>query len=294
VRKLLMSLCVFMALATTLRGQTPIDLDNEVRRKCVAILRGGLLSDEFWPSMHAAEGLSVNGMGAEVVKVLEPKLPQESDDQRRCGLARELVRAGDLSKTKVLVEVLASKDPYGHVHACESLYKVFQVGDADALRRAMTQKEQPLLAIMAAAALARADEKPPLGVLRDYVRHEDAMIARTAAWVLARVGSAQDIPELRLSRQRFSDPLTLAYFEHAMAALGDSNAVVALVANLSHADPAVRTYACEFAPDAQAALGRDRLIELLNDSNLDIRIRAADALLRLSRPMDKQQSSVKE
>jgi sialidase-1 len=67
-----------------------------------------------------------------------------------------------------------------------------------------------------------------------------------------------------------------------------------LVANLSHADPAVRTYACEFAPDARAVLARDRLIDLLDDSTLDVRIRAADALLRLSRPVDKEQSAMKE
>jgi sialidase-1 len=275
-------------------AQVTIELDDEVRAKCLEILRGGLKGNEFWPAMHAAEGLSKNGLGAEVTTYLEPKLPQETDDQRRCGLARELVRAGDTSKTKIMVDILAGKDPHGHVHACESLYKVFQTGDAALLRQAMEKKDKPLLAIMAAAALARSGDAGALMVLRDYVRHEDAMIARTAAWVLARVGNAHDIPELRLSKQRFADPLTLAYFEHALAALGDSNAAVALVANLRHPDPAVRTYACEFAPDARAILARDRLIELLNDSTLDIRIRAADALLRLSRPVDKPRSAMKE
>jgi sialidase-1 len=158
----------------------------------------------------------------------------------------------------------------------------------------MKAKDKPLLVIMAAAALARGGEPEAFALLRDYVRHQDAMVARTAAWVLGRVGNAQDIPELRLSSRRFEDPLTVAYFEHAMAALGDANAVVALVANLRHSDPAVRTYACEFAPDARALLARDRLIELLDDSVQDIRIRAADALLRLSRPVDKERSAVKE
>jgi sialidase-1 len=270
-----------------LQAQT-ITLDAELQSRCQEILRGGLKSEEFWPSMHAAEGLSKNGFAPEVVKHLEPKLEPEKDAQHRCGLARELIRAGDTSKVSILVEVLASSDSYGHVHACESLYKVFQIGDPKLLRQAMASKDKPLLAIMAAAALSRTGDTAALSSLRDYVRHDDALVARTAAWVLGRVGNRQDIPELQLSGRRFMDPLTKAYFEHSIAALGDPNAVVALVANLKHADPAVRTYACEFAPDARAALGRDRLVELLDDPLLDIRIRAADALLRLSRPVDKK------
>ena len=261
-----------------------IELDDATRRECLTVLRSGLQSDEFWPAMHAAEGLSQAGLGSEVRSVLEPKLTVEIDAQRRCGLARELVRAGDLTKVKILVEVLTSKDPSGHIHACESLYKVFEIGDETRMRQAMAAKDKPIQAIMAAAALARRGDSSVLKILRDYVRHEEANIARTAAWALARVGSPQDIPELRSGSQRFNDPLTRAYFEHAMAALRDPNSVVALVANLNHPDAAVRTHACEFAADARAVLGRDRLIELLQDSILDVRIRAADALLRLSQP----------
>ncbi|HTN02138.1 MAG TPA: hypothetical protein VL132_09685, partial [Planctomycetaceae bacterium] len=58
------------------------------------VLRDGFKSDEFWPSMHAAEGLTVAGYGAEVRQALPARIPAETDDQRKCGLARELVRAG--------------------------------------------------------------------------------------------------------------------------------------------------------------------------------------------------------
>jgi len=36
----------------------PIKLSGKVREKCLTVLRDGLKSDEFWPSIHAAEGLT--------------------------------------------------------------------------------------------------------------------------------------------------------------------------------------------------------------------------------------------
>src|SRR5262249_54080582 len=123
-----------------------------------------------------------------------------------------------------------------------------------------------------------------LDVLRKLVRDDDSETARTAAWVIARVGDARDLPALRAGAGRFAEPLTRAYFEHALAALGDGEGRKALVGNLDHADPAVRVYAAEFAPDARALEARQALRTRLDDPVLDVRIRAAHALLQLARP----------
>ncbi len=262
-----------------------LELDEGLRGRCLAILREALGSKEFWPSMHAAEALTLAGCGNEVRAALGPKLPSESDDQRRCGLARELVRAGDLSFTRVLVEGLAKPDPYGHVHACESLFKVWQVGDGVSLRRALAASaENSKLEIMAAAALARWGNPEALAVLRRAVLAQDGETARTAAWVLARVGDRSDLASLRAGARRFDEPLTRAYFEHALAALGDTEGRTALVRNLAHVDPMVRVYAAEFAPEARAVDAKEALLRLLDDPVLDVRIRAAEALLELAKP----------
>src|SRR5262245_2944881 len=94
-----------------------IALSADLRERCVTILRAGLRGDEFWPAMHAAEGLTIAGHGDEVRAFLARKVDTETDDQRRCGLARELVRAGDLGSLHVLFDVLSSSDPHGHTHA---------------------------------------------------------------------------------------------------------------------------------------------------------------------------------
>lgn len=259
-----------------------LELSEATRERCLAVLREGLESAEFWPSMHAAEGLTRAGLGKLVRERLGPKVAGEADDQRRCGLARELVRAGDRSQVRVLMEVLAKADPYGHVHACESLFKVGQIGDGERLREAFEKTDQPKLAIMAAAALARWGHPRALGRIREFVTVEDGETARIAAWVLARTGDQSDLEALRAGLRRFTDPLTRAYFEHALAALGDEEGRAALVRNLSSEDPNVRVYAAEFAPEARVLGAKGALLRLLDDPVLDVRVRAAEALLLLA------------
>src|SRR5262249_34325650 len=89
--------CVWMATLRATGGEPSarLEIDEATRTRCVNVLRSGLGSDEFWPSMHAAEGLTSAGQGQDVRRALAPKLTTETDDQKRCGLARELVRAGE-------------------------------------------------------------------------------------------------------------------------------------------------------------------------------------------------------
>lgn len=265
-------------------GDEPIKLDPSTRDACLTVLRSGLASDEFWPAMHAAEALTLAARSDEVRHALAPRLATETDDQRRCGLARELVRAGDTSRVQIMVDILAAENPYGHVHACESLFKVHQVGDRRLLQQAMADSHAPKKRLMAAAALARSGHRDALTLIRRYLADDDPETARTAAWILARVGDAADLPTLRQGAQRFADPLTRAYFEHALAALGDAAGQAALVNNLSHSDGAVRVYACEFAPEARTLAAGQPLLRLLDDPVLDVRIRAAQALLQLAQP----------
>ena len=68
-----------------------ISLTPEEQARCLEVLRNGLRSSEFWPSMHAAEALTQSGHGKEVTELLPVRLQTTADDQQRCGLARELV-----------------------------------------------------------------------------------------------------------------------------------------------------------------------------------------------------------
>ena len=132
-----------------------LDLDEATHAQCLEVLREGLAAEDFWPSIHAAEALTLGGYGDEVIAALAPKLASETDDQRRCGLARELVRAGQRLQAHVMLQILAGDDPHGHVHAAESLYKVQEIGDGRAMRRRFERSEDLRLRVMAAGALGQ-------------------------------------------------------------------------------------------------------------------------------------------
>lgn len=264
----------------------PIALDATTRERCVAILREGMQGDDFWPAMHAAEGLTLGGYGAEVLVFLKDRLAHENDDQRRCGIAREIVRAGDKSKTQVMLDILASPDPHGHVHAAESLYKVVEIGDGAALRKAFSGTDDMRLKLMAAGALGRCGNPAAMSFLRESLDHDDLDVLQIAVWILGRIGDQTDIPHITAQLPRCDlpshDPLLKAYVNNSLAALGDAAGLAALAENLHHEDSAVRTYAATFAGDAWATSTRDSLIQLLDDDHADTSYRAAQSLLVLS------------
>jgi sialidase-1 len=197
-------------------------------------------------------------------------------------LARELVRAGDRDKAQVMLDILAGDDPYGHVHAAESLYKVDEIGDGKAMKRAAKQTDNMTLHLMSSAALARAGNKKAMKQLRERLSDTDPETRRIAAWILGRIGDASDIPQLRKNIESAPDPIARAYVEHSLASLGDPQGLRALVANLQDEDPAIRTYAATFAGDAKAVGVGPALIPLLDHENIDVRVRAAQSLLVLA------------
>ena len=271
----------FVSLLYPSRAERKMMLESEVVNECLEILWEGLKSDDFWPSMHAAEALTIEGFGNEVLVFLRPKLANENDDQRRCGLAREMVRAGDVLKSAVMLEILKSDDPHGHVHAAESLYKVGWVGSPEPLRSAFNETEDIRLKIMAAAALAKhMEDGEAYRFLRKHLADEsDPDLFRLTAWVLGRIGDESDILLIRLRLGDTDDPVHRAFLEHALAALGDSDGNEALLGNLKSEDPAICTYAAVFAGELSEVDAYTDLESLLNSEILDVRIRAAQAIL---------------
>ncbi len=273
----------FLSSAAVAHAAEPaLKIDASTRDRCLAVLRAGLHGEDFWPSIHAAEGLTLGGYGQEVRKFLEPKLKTEQDDQRRCGIARELVRAGDRKKSAVLLDILAGKDDRGHVHAAESLFKINEIGDGHSIRLGLATTENIRLRLMAAAALGRAGSPAAIEVLRETLPDKDPDIARLAGWVLGRIGDESDLTRLRKRLQTCDDKLARAFIEHSLAALGDEAGQQALRRNLTSDDGAVRTYAAVFAGDAGMTDVAPQLKRMLDDAEPDAAIRAAQTLLWLA------------
>lgn len=281
------ALLIVIWLAPVLAESPPaavVPLDAALRTQCLEVLRSALQGDEFWPAMHAAEALTLAGERAAVQAALQPRLPTEMDHQRRCGLARELARAGDRRQLSVLWMILQDEKSNGRVHAAESLYKLAEVGDGKLLRAAFAQQENPRLHLMAAAGLARAGNSNALAALRKNLASDDGEIRKLAAWALGLLGASQDIPAIQKAHAAGENLLAQSYFINALACLGDEAARAALGRNLSGEDAGIRTYAADFASYARCDEFRPRLIEMLQDANVDVRVRAAQALIALSLP----------
>ena len=285
------ALILFVFLAASGRAAASTPLEPALSERCLDVLREGLDSEEFWPSMHAAEALTLAGCGEEVLAALADR--HADDDQHRCGLAREAVRAGDRTKLPILLEILDKPGSNGHTHAAESLFKVCEVGDGTKLRAALAQDDDIPLKLMAAAALARCGHPRALEAPRAYVTDANADLRRIAVWILGQLGDEADIASIRAQLARESDPLVRAYFQHSLALLGDAEAREALGENLSSADAVIRTYAAAFAGHCRAAEFREGLVKLLDDPTLDVRIRAAQSLIALSLPPTNDRDVIK-
>jgi sialidase-1 len=268
--------------------QDPLPLAPEIRKRYLDTLRDAIKSDQFWPSMHAAEALTLAGARDEVVTALRNRLPMERDDQRRCGLARELVRAGDRSCLPILFDILGDAHSSGRVHAAESLYKLGESGDGKQLRAAFEQTENPQLRLMAAAALAKAGHADALTRLREQLRSGDRLVRNTAAFALARLGGEPDVDPLLSALDSETDALARGILASALANLGNARGREELGRNLNSADAAVQTVSAEFVGHARCFEYRAKLIWLLDDSSLDARVRAAQSLIALSLPATKR------
>src|SRR5262249_23405971 len=181
-------------------------------------------------------------------------------------------------------EILDKPELDAQVHAAESLYKIAEIGDGKLLRKAMGQDDKVALQMMAAAALARCGDRQALALIRKRLAGDDAEGRMLAAFVVARPGDETDIPPLRQNVRREKDLLKRSFAVHALACLGDQTGREALSGNLASADPEVRAYAAEAAGISRALDLKDRLTRLLDDKAVDVRVRAAQALLTLAQP----------
>ncbi|MEX1039947.1 MAG: HEAT repeat domain-containing protein [Pirellulaceae bacterium] len=272
---------ILVMLSTTICAGAE-SVDQATRARALDILRAGLHAEPFWPSMHAAEALTLAGYPEEVIPPLTRRLQVEQDDRHRCGLARELYRAGDESSLPVLFEVLASEDPYGHGHACESLFKINQIGDGLLLKRRRDEADQPIKQMLAAASLARRGDQASLQLIRDQLQNDDDNVARIAAWLLSTVGVAADISPLRVRLGKVELPSHQIFFLASLATLGEPQARKELKSSMTSDDAQIRVYAAEYCGTASIESAIPHLKALLDDEDLDVRIRAAQSLLMLS------------
>ncbi|NBR04979.1 MAG: hypothetical protein EBT92_04325 [Planctomycetes bacterium] len=268
--------------ATEFEKKEIVNMYAQLRERSLRVLEKGLESEEFWPSMHAAEALTIAGKGKEVIASLKQKLPRETNDQKRCGLARELVRAGDQSALSVLFDVLNDSKSIGRIHAAESLFKLGQMGDGKSLTIAFEQKDIVQLRLYAAAALAKSGDKTAMAFLAQELNSNDKLVRNTVVFSLARLGAKSEVPKLLTLLDKETDMGARSNIANALAMLGDKKGCEDLGVYLGSQDAGIRTASAEHAGLASCTQYVDKLSKLLDDPILDVRVRASQSLIVLT------------
>ncbi|MDZ4698509.1 MAG: HEAT repeat domain-containing protein [Rhodothermales bacterium] len=257
-------------------------LTGNLHARCLSVLREGLLDGAPETAIHAAEALTGARYGFEVRPVMLDLLAVVQDGRVRASLVGELVRSGDEASIVALQDGLLEPDMDVRVASARTLFSIARAGDPALLHRAMQEGEDERLRLYAAAALQRAGRGETIGFIRQRLESDDPIVRSTAADVLLVLGDNSDIPALQASLGRAVFETDRTYAERTLAVLGDEAARRALHQQLGHPDSVTRAHAARAAAEAWLVDGASRLYALLDDPVMDVRVRAAHALLVLS------------
>lgn len=281
-------LLVLLILVSCKPAEKEANLRISERARSLNVLRSSLAKindpDHFWTAILAAEGLISAGYDREAVSFIAPLLEAETDAQKRCGLARELMRSGIGGGERVMTEILQTKTSGAIPIAAESLFQVGAVGDEQSLRATMNHNQDPQSSMMAAAALARArKDSAAFEMIREKLINGSSKEIEIAAKILVRIGNDSDTSRLQAALEHKDlTPIATATIHHALAALGDSSSMEKLAANLNSENKKIRTNAAVSAGHAGAVHLIDELANQLNDPELEARVRAAQSILILT------------
>jgi HEAT repeat protein len=260
-------------------------MTGNLHNRCLAVLREGLNGDEFWPVIYAAETLTDASYTFEVLPVLHARLENETDLRNRAGIARALIRAGERHALVELQDILLTDDTEARVLAAEALFLLRDLADVELVRSAMDSSEDGRLRLYAAAALAAARDEDTIEVIREGLASDNPALRFVGADVMTGLGNRDDdLPALLLNLDRAASDFERFYTLRALAFLGHEPARVEIAGLLAHPDPTIRSRAAYATAETWLIQETERLIALLDDPTLAVRVRAAQALLILSTP----------
>ena len=259
--------------------------DAGLRGQCISVLKGAFEvegEEHFWAKMHAAEALTVAGETQWVKAKLREMMKQSYNAQHVCGLCREMIRAGADEYEQPMVTALQRPEYGAQTHAAESLFKVGKVGRRNLMEKAAEGKD-PVLGMMACAALVRAGDKGRLERVRKHLADEDERARVVACWVLGQLGDSSDVGRIEKASAGWQGDAKFNA-EVALGRLGRAGAVDRLFELLGDEDEKRVAGVCEALAAIKDKRGRPYLVKLLKSDGLDTRVRASHALLGILEP----------
>ena len=258
-------------------------LRANVHDKCIATLREALKSDEFWPSVHAAEGLIDAGYSFDAVPVLIEKLASETQSVYRAGLASALIRSGQKEAITILQDILLGSDEIAKEEAVKGMFHLATVADTSVVQHVVRSTGNQVLSIYASALLHVTEKDKKLNEIRDALAADDSAVRVAASDIIPIIGSSDpDTTRLLVNLNNASADLESFYTIRALAMMNHSEARTTLIQFTRHQDPSIRQKAAYALAESWVVEEIDLLYALLEDPSLAVRVRAAHALLILN------------
>lgn len=251
--------------------------------KSLEILRQGLHSDEFWPSIHAAEALIDAGYGFEVTPVLYNKLESEGYDVYRASIAKALIKDNEQEGIVILQDIMLRDDQSAQLESVKGLFYEATVADTAIVGKLTRSTQNQEIRLYAQALLHITEKQKNVDQIRTALSDQDPTLRIAAANILAFIGSSeQDTTQLETNLIAANTELEQFHMLRALAMLDHTSSRERLPQLTRSNDLSVRSGAAYAIAEAWIVDQVDTIYPLLDDPSLAVRVRAAQALLTLN------------
>ena len=251
--------------------------------QCLNILREGLHSDEFWPSIHASEALTDAGYGFEVVPILQNKLETEQDDVYRAHIAKVLLRNRRQNAIVILQDILMTTNEAAQLEALKSMFYEASVADTAIIGNLIRNTEKQELKVYGWALLHITEKEKTSGLIRSSLSDPDPAVRIAATDVIPFITPDKKDTTLLVSNlSRASTDLEMVHLSRALAMMQHIPSRNRVPQFTRLADVSIRSQATYAIAESWLIEHVDVLYFLLEDPSLSVRVRAAQALLILN------------
>ena len=273
----------------------PDKVPAQLRDRALSTLRNGLKTETKWVKVHAAEALIWHGYPDDIGTMFAAEAAT-ADPQYRIGCLRVLAQAAMVpedreQRVQQIRQELANPESIARVHAIETLAKLgFTPGEEDRLERGLAAEPPSAMTAYARWAMANSARKTDMRSLAQLLDSSDKDIRATAAYALRHLSMVPEDVAGRIAsvarREADESPPNAyvmgAWYVHA----GEQDRADAARALL----PLAKSESKDQRYEVCATLGRagslsnlDLLETMLDDEQVDVRIAAAHAILRIGR-----------
>ena len=251
--------------------------------KSLQILREGLHSDEFMPSVYAAEAMIDAGYGFEAIPVIREKIKKEGVDVYRARLARALVKGRQQDGIILLQDIILGNDEEAQIESLKGLFYEVSVADTSIVGNVIRSTENNAIKLYALGLLHITEKGKNIDAVRAGLADSDPRVRIAAADIISFIGSSeQDTSQLIANLPNATSEIEKFSTLRALALLDHSPSRENLPQLTRSPDPSMRAMATYAIAESWLVEHAETIYPLLDDPSLAVRVRAAQSLLILN------------